>query len=162
MRWWARTIRLFAVISLVYVIAGIYFLSLTVRETYLRGPDLTTPYYDQVFYARSAVNLLFLVGLLVGSVFLWRLRRRGLLICNVVFGGEILYLLLCNGFEICAWLSGGTIGLIAQAMGAAGGTGEMGTAAQMITGYPLIALLVLNLAYYRLRQANVLPRAGTG
>ena len=32
-------------------------------------------------------------------------------------------------------------------MGTLGGTGDMGIAAQIITGYPLIALIVMNVAY---------------
>jgi len=151
--WAARTIRAFAIVNVLLVISGFYFLGITVLRTYGMAPiPDNPPYYAQAFYGKSLVNLLFLIALLAASRFLWRLERRGLLICNAVFILEILYFIGGEAIELALALAGGKARLIALSMGAAGGTGDMGIGPQLLTGYPIIALIVLNIAYRKLHR----------
>jgi len=151
--WAARTIRAFAIVNVLLVMFGLYLLVGTVLRDYGLPPDPTAPaYYHQAFYGKSIINLLFLIALLAGSRFLRRLERRGLWICNIVFTGEILYFLGTVAFEVFSGFAGGEIALIGFSMGAAGGTGDMGISPQTLTGYPIIALIVLNIAYRKLRR----------
>jgi len=151
--WAARTIRAFAIVNVLLVMFGLYFLVRTVLRVYTMGAhDDLLAYYAQAFYGRSIINLLFLLALLAGSAFLWRLQRRGLWICNIVFGGEILYLFATDLFIVLSIFVGGKIALIGDSMAASAGTGDMGINAQVLTGYPIIALIVLNIAYRKLHR----------
>jgi hypothetical protein len=146
--WIARTIRGFAILNVFFATLGLYFLAYTVCRIHARGPDpASPPYYLKAFYGMTIVNFLFLIGLLVASLFLWRLERRGRVACNIVFGGEIIYFLFCVLFSTFSFASGGRVRLFGRALGIAAGTGDMGINAQILTGYPLIALIILNIVY---------------
>jgi hypothetical protein len=144
--WRAFVLRAVAIVNAIFVSLGSNFLVHALsRRVHGRNPHFVSMrYYREVFYAMSAVNFLFLLGLLVASVFLWGLSRRGWVLCNIVFGAEILYFLLCVSFTTISFALPGNLPAIGLAMGAAGGTGDMGINAQIITGYPLIALIVMN------------------
>lgn len=156
MRPWAGVVlRAFAIVNVLFATFGLYFLVRTVLGVYASGPRPDhLPFYPQAFYGRSIINLLFLLALLVGSVFLWRLQRRGLVICNIVFAGEILYFLATVLFGFASIFATGIIALIGDSIAATAGTGNMGINAQLLTGYPIIALIVLNIAFRKLRQAK--------
>jgi hypothetical protein len=146
--WRTFVFRALAIINAIFASLGSYFLVDALSRAHGRSPHSVSPrYYLEVFYAMSAVNFLFLLGLLVASVYLWGLRRRGWVLCNIVFGAEILYFLLSTCFDTISFALPGNLPSIGLAMGAAGGTGNMGIATQIITGYPLIALIVMNVTY---------------
>jgi len=154
--WAAGTIRAFAIVNVLLAMYGLYLLVYTVLRHYGLPPYHRAPaYYHQAFCGKSIVNLLFLIALVAGSRFLWRVGRRGLLGCNIVFTGEILYFLGTGAFELFSGFAGGEIALIGLSMAAAGGTGDMGIGPQLLTGYPIIALIVLNIAYRKLHRREV-------
>jgi hypothetical protein len=151
--WAARTIRAFAIVNVLLVMFGLYLLVGTVLRHYGLPPNPSAPaYYHQAFYGRSIINLLFLLALLAGSGFLWRLKRAGLTICNAVFALEILYFVGDALLDIILWMVGGKPALFAHGLAAAGGTGNMGIGPQLLTGYPIIALIALNIAYRKLHR----------
>jgi len=151
--WAARTIRAFAIVNVLLVMYGLYLLVGTVLRHYGLPPYPGAPaYYHQAFYGRSIINLLFLLALLAGSRFLWRLKRAGLVICTVVFALEILYFVGEAVLAIILWTVGGKAALFDLALGATAGTGNMGIAPQLLTGYPIIALIALNIAYRKLHR----------
>jgi len=151
--WAARTIRAFAIVNVLLAMYGLYLLVYTVLRHYGLPPYPGAPaYYHQAFYGRSIVNLLFLIALVAGSRFLWRLKRAGLVICSVVFALEILYFVGDAVLAIILWMVGGKPALFDLALGATAGTGDMGINAQVLTGYPIIALIVLNIAYRKLHR----------
>jgi len=153
--WAARTIRAFAILNVLLVMFGVYFLVRTVLRHYGLPPDPAGPaYYHQAFYGRTIINLLFLIALAGGSAFLWRVGRRGLLICNIVFTGEILYFLATCAFEVLSGFAGGQIALVGDSMATVAGTGDMGISPQVLSGYPIIALIALNVAYRKLPRAK--------
>jgi len=151
--WAARTIRAFAIVNVLLVMFGLYLLVGTVLRHHGLPPNPTAPaYYSQAFYGKSIVNLLFLIALVAGSRFVWRLKRQGLWICNIAFTGEIIYFVVDVAFSLFSQFAGGEIALIGLSMGAAGGTGDMGIGPQLLTGYPIIALIALNIAYRKLHR----------
>lgn len=153
--WVRRTIRGLAIVNVLLATFGLYFLATTVLCEYALPPDPRGPaYYPQAFYGRTIINLVFLIALLVGGTFLWRLERRGLSICNIVFGGEIIYFCLDIAFGFFSMFAGGKVRLLGLSMGAAAGTGDMGISAQILTGYPIIALVGLNIAYRKLHPVK--------
>ena len=155
MRGWARKVIFGLVLTNVALVAsGTYFLVHGILRFREMGSPDTPPYYLPVFYAENALNLAFLLALLVGSVLLWRRRRAGRWTCNIVFVLEIAYLLGGSAFQLVAAFHGGSASLIGSAMGATGGTGNMGIALQLISGYPIIALILLNLTFAKGKESQ--------
>jgi hypothetical protein len=77
-------------------------------------------------------------------------------LCNILFPTEILYF----SFPVLLWNFFGVRGSIAQAVVVAYGVGNMGIGAQIFTGYPVIALVALNLARRKLmRASSAAPRS---
>jgi hypothetical protein len=146
--WRVRVIRALAMANAVFIVGGLYLLVDALRRNYEFGrfapPE---PYYAQVFYARSLLNLGFLVGLAIASVGIWRLIPSGRRLCNTVLVGVVLYVVSVSVFEVTTAFCGGTLELLGRALAASGGTGNMGIAWQVYTGYPVIALIILNLAF---------------
>ena len=66
---------------------------------------------------------------------------------NYVFSMEILFWVLSSLVELKLAMSGNATAVsIGMSLGAVEGIGNMGTNLQMLTAYPLIALIALNLA----------------
>ena len=105
----------------------------------------TTPYLRQVYLVSTSVNAGCLVMLAVGAVFLLRLNRLGLRICNFVFATEIAWFL---GFALIPLVLGmlGRWPLLGRSIATALGIGMLPTEPQLMIGYPVLALIFLNLA----------------
>jgi hypothetical protein len=162
--WPVVTIRVFAVLNLVMGLLGFALLlnSIGIRLTYSPWPQ-DPPYLAQAYYVRSAINLLFVVLTLLGGIYLWGLRGGGWNLCKVLFISEIAYFFL-NWFDYPLLLLafGSKASLVSMALAASEGTGNMGTGPQTLTGYPVIALVALKIAYGRLphtRKATAGPNA---
>lgn len=146
-----RIIRVFAVINAALAILGVTFLLQTAESFRGIKADASAPYLGGAFYTFWVINFVcVLVGL--GSVFfLWKLKRLGLLICNILFGFEILYWVS----TLAAVLSLGSMceacKPVAMSMAGASGIGNVMIGLQIIVGYPVIAPVALNLAYRKLR-----------
>ncbi len=144
-------VRAFAVTNVVMVVVGLYFLFDSLNGFIPeRFPPAEFPYIAQVYYTMTAIDLACLLALLLGTPFLWHLDRRGLVICSAVFAFEILYLIGDSFLGLALADSGTRARLIGNTMAAASGIGGMGTAPQIVTGYPIIGLIVLNIFYRRL------------
>ncbi|HEV2245538.1 MAG TPA: hypothetical protein VGW37_02695 [Terriglobia bacterium] len=158
--WRVRAIRALAIANGIFVLGGLYLLVDAIERNYefgrLAPPE---PYYAQVFYARSLLNLGFLVGLAVASVGIWRLMPSGRRLCNAVLVGGVLYVVSMSVFEVTTAFCGGTLELLGRALAASGGTGNMGIAPQVVTGYPVIALVILNLAFPA-SEGSAVPAGG--
>jgi hypothetical protein len=96
----------------------------------------------------SVLNLLFVAALGVSGISLLIAGVNAIRFVNVVFVAEVLY------FAISLWPFPGQV---AHSIAEAYGIGNVGITPQMVVGYPLIALLVLNLARCRLRKSNGSP-----
>lgn len=154
-KWPAVAFRAFGIGNLVFVAIGLWAMSYPVRAatTGRMGNSPEQPYFLQAFWTMSAINMVFLILLGFTGFQLLRLRRSAVRICNVLFVAEILYSFFIPwGAEIPRAVS--------NSIAAATGVGNMGTAVNLFTGYPIIALLGLNLSRWRLRNSiNSLPPA---
>jgi hypothetical protein len=93
----------------------------------------------------TTVNLVLLTLLIFGGIRLLQLRTLGVGICNAAFAGEIAY------FMTLGILWRAVSPSISMSIAAATGVGSMGLTPQLICGYPLVALIFLNLARRRLQ-----------
>lgn len=114
------------------------------------------PYQMQVFYVMLTVNTLLLAALAVCSYYVWRLRPLGRLLSNVVFGAEVGYWLsrYVVKFALLEW-GGDRAQLVRNSIAAVNALGNSGLSIQFDIWYPLIALVLLNFLYPRLRSANL-------
>jgi hypothetical protein len=102
------------------------------------------------FYLMTFVTCLFLLALVVGGIYVWRLSRRGLVLCNIVFMAEICYWFVVYSLSIPPHLTTGSTGLNFRAgIGATGVIANLGMWPQFISLYPFLALVMLNVAYRR-------------
>lgn len=150
--WNARVIRGFAILNVGLCLFGLWALIYGFHETTkLNFPN--QPYLPQVFYLFETIEFMCLIFGLVSAVPLWRLKRSGLLLCNLLFGFELLYV-LGQAFLALAFIGSSNQVLrgLGSSIAGATGIGGLGLALQDITAYPIIALIALNVAYHKLRK----------
>jgi len=152
--WAMRAIRS---IGLFNVILGVSGLTLAANGLLRATPSSSNElFYAEVKLARLATSMLLLLALTLGGLFLLRAQRKGVSLTNVVLGVEMAYLMLSSGVGLFLSMSQNQrAASIGNAMAATAGTGNIGLAPQMIIVYPVVALIVLNLAYRRLRNDGV-------
>lgn len=117
--------------------------------------DPTAPYLLQVFYIDNAVDFICLIFGLILAVPLWRLKRSGLLLCNLLFGFELLFT-LAGAFLGLVFINSPhqVLGNLSWSVSGAWGIGGMGLAVQYVSLYPVIALIALNKAYRKLQETQ--------
>ncbi len=156
--WPRRTIRSFGVANVVFGLVG---LAAIVASVALRATRTVSrceaPYVAQAYYVATAINLICVLALLYAGVCLWQVQRRGVIISNALFVFEIVYFVGSSWIGLALAMAGGKAATIGHSMSAVGGTGNMGTAPQIITGYPAIALIVLNIAYRAMNRPERSP-----
>lgn len=151
--WPSRVIRAFGIVGILVALFGLdNSLRTIVRYSRLLPRTGEAAFHSLGFYVMTTVNILCLLALIVGSVGLLRVSERGRVICNVVFAFEILYFTFEPIMDLFLSLAGGKAALIGDSFSRAGGTGNMGLVIQLISGYPVIALVAINVAYRKLRR----------
>ncbi len=150
LEWPAVTYRVFAIGNFLAVLIGLLFLLPTAWSVRFGAVENapTNSHFTTWFWALVSINLCFLALLVVGGVRLFQLRSSGVTICNAVFIGEIIYFLVI-GFLWHALPRPVSMGL-ADATGVA----SMGLSPQVISGYPLVALICLNLARQKRKRTH--------
>jgi len=142
--WVRRIIRAIGIANLFFAAVGGSFAAIVVALGGVHNsPD--TPYLRQAYFIFVFVDACCLVALVVGTSYLLRLNRLGLRICNWVFAGEIVRFLGSVWISLALVMSWRwkPLGL---SIGAAEGVGSAAITPQIITGYPVLALIVLNLS----------------
>ena len=145
MRDWGRIlIRSFGIANWFYGLTGSYFLVDGLWRVNHFGPY---PYEAKAYYLYVAINALFLLAIFLTGYWLILIRRRGAVFSNYVFSLEILFWVLSSLLPLILVMSRNVAAVsVGMSLGAVGGIGNMGTALQSLTAYPLIALVALNLA----------------
>ena len=153
MRDWGRTlIRSFGIANWFYGLTGSYFLVNDLWRANHFGPH---PYEARAYYFLVTINGLFLLAIFLTGYWLILIRRRGAVFSNYVFSMEILFWVLSPLISLTLAMSGNTTAVsVGMSLGAVEGIGNMGTNLQMLTAYPLIALIALNLARRHLDRAR--------
>jgi hypothetical protein len=144
--WVQRIIRAIGVVNILFAAIGG---CLAAFELVMGGfvgvqNSPTEPYVRQVYFIFTFMDAACLVMLVIGSAYLLRLKRLGLRICNWVFATEIARFFASSLIPPALFMSGRT--LLAGSIAAAGGIGSAAIVLQIITGYPVLALIVLNLS----------------
>lgn len=146
-RWPAVIFRVFGVGNLLLAGAAVSFTLMSVgglaMSTLRNTPD--TPYFLQAFTAMTAINFAFEITLAIAGIRLWQTKPKGVGICNALSPVEVLYFFLIIVLSLPAFPRTSIMSL-AEATG----VGNVGLTVQWISGYPLIALVVLNLVRRRL------------
>ena len=139
------TILIFGVLNLVFAAVGLYMSVETFAHPGHLSDSQTSPFLVEAFYGMSALNLAFVLALAVSGFLLLRTGARAITFVNVVFVGEIVY------FIASLWPVRGPLG---HSMWEAYGIANVATTPQLIVGYPLIALIALNVARHHLRKRD--------
>lgn len=146
-RYSAIIVTIFGVANFLFAVAGGWYLGETVRN-YFRATTrasnsiVETHGFTVTFFIMTSINLIFLCLLICAGVLLLRFRLSGITFCIVVFAAEICYLL--HPFFI-----GGTSWF--KDVGAEG-MGNVGLVPQILTGYPVVGLIILFLVRRNLRR----------
>jgi hypothetical protein len=145
MRDWGRLlIRSFGIANWFYGLTGSYFLVDGLWRANHFGPY---PYEARAYYFLVTINALFLLTIFLTGYWLILIRRRGVVLSNYVFSTEILFFVLSSLASLKLVMSGNATAVsVGMSLGAVEGIGNMGTSLQLLTGYPLIALITLNVA----------------
>jgi hypothetical protein len=147
-KWASVAFRTFGTVNLIFVALGLWAISYPVAaiaaERMTNSPD--HPYFLRAFWTMTSMNLIFLAALGFTGVRLLQLRRSAVKACNILFVAEIVY------FVCIPW------GIFPRdidlSIAAATGIGNMGIALNLFTGYPIFALIGLNLANRRFQSPS--------
>ena len=109
------------------------------------NPVVVTPSFAVTFFTLTWINGIFLCLLILAAVLLLRFRLSGITFCMIVFAAEIGYYIATTPLSTSgiSWF---------KDVGGAEGVGNMGLAPQILTGYPLIGLIILFLVRRNLRR----------
>jgi hypothetical protein len=146
-RWPSLVLRGFGIANFIFAGLGLLLLASSVFDIRQSAAANTPqyPYFLLAFWTMTAANLVLLALLIFGGIRLVQLNSSGVSVCNAAFAAEIAY------FAMVGILWGAASHpSISKSVGAATGVGSIGLSPQMICGYPLIALIFLNLARQRL------------
>lgn len=138
----------FGVANVAFAVAGLA-LTVPVMLSFHRtfGPSANEPYFSQAFFIMSSANVIFNALLGLAGVYLIRRTLKAVMFCNFLFPLEIVYFISLGAF----WLDP----RIGMSVGAATGIANMGISLQIITGYPIIALIGLNIAKAKYKTDDV-------
>jgi len=160
---WARTaLRLLAVANILQSLVGFYHVQLSATilaelraSNPSRGLSEEYPHLFTVYHTMFIINLSCLTVLFISAFYVWRLHGRGRTICNVLFIFEVAYWAGMYGirFALLEWGNWGAL-LLRGTISFTHAFSNAGLSTQYRTLYPLIGLVVLNLAYSRMGHAT--------
>jgi hypothetical protein len=151
-RWSRVVLNLFGILHSLFAAYGFYLVvSVMVgfaAEGQMPPQDSQVPYLLESFVVMTAMNLAFIVVLLFAGISLIHSRTAAIRLSNWLFLLMIVYeaALLFRGWVLPV---GETI---SAGIAAAYGVGNIGLAPQVLTGYPIIALIGLNLTKRRMEK----------
>jgi hypothetical protein len=156
--WFKICLRVMALANLVFALLGGY----DIRVAITAFPSLRHaaahqsllsdfPYGTQVFWIMTTVSALFLVALLVCGYCIWRLRPIGLVIGNMVYGSELAYWLFSMYAVRFALSEFRGAQSILGSIAIVGPLANSGLFGQFRIWYPLMAIVLLNVSYLRIR-----------
>lgn len=117
------------------------------------------PYERPALYSSLVLECVFLLALVLAGALLFRLKRNGVVLSNFVLSAEIVYWVAYAVLSTILSLKSGP-NSAGTGMAAVAGIGGIGLSVQLITGYPVIALVCLNLVSRKLNKSA--SPGGTG
>ena len=158
-RWPRVLIRTSGLLSAIVGVGGLFSMSTLVLlpRKYTVAPTLHLRYYSLAFFNKLAMGIGLNFALMGVGLVLWRVGRLGRILANALFVTEIAYFFGKTFGPLWLRAFGGGAAAFGNAAAAAA-LGDMGIALHMITAFPLLGLLAVNLGYWRLNRR----KAGTG
>jgi hypothetical protein len=146
-KWPSFVFRGVGIANFIFASVGLFFLATSVSAILEKavGNTAEQPYFLLAFWVMTTVNLVILTLLTFGGVKLLQRKPLGVLVCNAVFAAEITYFITLG----ILWRA--VPPSVSMSIAAATGVGSMGLSPQLICGYPLVALIFLNLCRRRLQ-----------
>jgi hypothetical protein len=150
--WPKITIRTIAIGNILMGAMGLYLqIDSAIRFSLRHQFTTARPYEAHAYWVASSISFVFASLALLSGFSLWRNGRSALRLCNWFFGSELAYwvgsamlvVMLVTSKSDWAHRLGMTIGSV-------GGIGDMGTAPQVLSLYPVWVLVLLNVAYWRI------------
>ncbi len=152
---WPRiTIRTIAVGNVAMGAIGLFLqIDSVVRFSQRHQFAPTRPFETYAYWVVACMAFVFASLALISGFFLWRTSRSALRLCNLLFGAQLVY-----------WVGGAMLDVmlatsksewahrLVTSLASVGGIGNMGLAPQVLSLYPVWALMLLNLAYRRVAQ----------
>jgi hypothetical protein len=147
-RYSAIIVTIFAIANCLFAAWGGRLLYQTVHNYYhvttrSSNPVVDTHSFAVTFFTMTWINVIFLCLLVCATVLLLRFRLSGITFCMTVFAAEIGYFIATPSMSGISWF---------KDVGGAEGIGNMGLAPQILTGYPLVGLIILFLVRRNLRR----------
>jgi len=142
--WSTHVVRVVGALNLTYGLLGAaLLLNEVVRYSSRIHNSVKFPYERTYYELCTGINAVFLVGLVLAGYCV--------ILSNFVYSFEILYFLVADMISLALIMSPNKV---KQSIGfsMAGQSGNMGIALQVITWYPEIALIVLNIARRRMNR----------
>ena len=139
-------LRIVGVSNLGHAALGLILVGMTIYRVDIAPvpppPGLSQEHIVVFYWLFTMINLAFLAGLVFLGIALLRLSPNAVVLCNWLFGAEILNVFLLGAM----WA--GTPNPLNYEIAAATGIGNMGISPQSVTWYPVIATIVLNITWY--------------
>jgi len=152
--WPIVTLRVFGALHVLMTALGatgiVWILVVDVPRIKAAGVNPAFPYRLEIYGLDTIVCVLCLVFLAKSGGALWRLERKGLWLSNAVLSFEVIWYLVGSGLSV--GLLAGNRKLIGSSIVAASAIGEIAIAPQILTGYPVIAMVITNIAFRKLRK----------
>lgn len=126
----------FGFLGCLLVIANVSYLAVSGKGALAQGRES-----QGVFIFETVVNLGFVVTLSYAGYLLARLRRKGMVISMYVLAAEMIYWV--GNTLLGFWFSGSTSPELMKLGAIIGRIGDFGITPQIITAYPIVALLLL-------------------
>jgi hypothetical protein len=143
---------IFGAANLWFAARGSWFVYMTLRgyaQVSKMAPDpaIRPPGFFTAFFILTGINVILLALLVCGGILLFLVRAKGIAICNAVFAAELIV------FFFPSFTRPGFM----NAFSAAKAVGNMGIAPQLLTAYPVLGLVILNLVRRRLHRTAPSP-----
>ena len=161
--WRKAAIRSVAVVNLAFAAIGYFwiYMVVTLHHEFPLGWEDRFPHPRPILYSTLALSGMLLLFLVWGSVQLLRSDSKGFRICSIVYVSELFYWFIDIPLGYLAgWSHNDTLIRLAVSMTANGTLGRGPIIFQIFSGYPIVALLALSLAFGRppwRRQAPTSP-----
>ena len=162
-RIWPRMcLRAVALANILVTAIGIYHISVANRVFPLwvqstASSRVSGDFPDQriIFEVMTTANVLFLGAYVLSSFYVWRSRAIGRTMGNIAYIAVIGYWLAVYSVKFFLLESGGERAqLIRNSISAVNALGNSGLSVQFDTWYPLIACILLNVAYHHLLPSS--------
>ena len=124
--------------------------------------NATRPYETYAYWVVACIAFLFVSLALISGLLLWRTSRSALRICNLLFGAQLVYWVGGTMLDVMlATSKSESAHRFVTTLASVNGIGNMGLAPQVLSLYPVWALVLLNLAYWRTGKAEPSSRSDT-